>query len=210
MIKDRSQFVTACLVVIVMVLLIPVAFLDTSKNLEYADYIKAIPSLVIGGITAYIAYQQHVVSRQQKNISKNKLNLDLYDKRFSIYEVFLNMSIWSTSIYENEFEPNNLTREKYFLNNRYKNNKGKYLKNIDDLNMLCEQSRFLMNDEVYNILSEARRNIFQARGYADSLYDAMDQKKNIEKGDDDAIMAIQMEIRGYLEAKSESFSYVRA
>lgn len=40
--------------------------------------ILALPSIIIAGIVAYIAYQQYEINRQ-------KLKLDLYDRRFKIY-----------------------------------------------------------------------------------------------------------------------------
>ncbi|WP_133258677.1 hypothetical protein [Novacetimonas cocois] len=206
---NKSQGYAAAISILCMSFFMPALFLDTRKPIEYADYIKLFPTFVVGVITAYIAYQQHIVSKQQKNISKNKLNLDLYDKRFAIYEIFLNMSIWSTSIYENSYEPDQLTREAEFLKNRYESNKENYLKHIDDLNAFCEQSRFLMNDEIYSKLSEARRNIFEARGYADSLYDVIQRKKIISENDFEAIQANRMEMIGYINQKNQSFNYVR-
>ena len=51
--------------------------MDTVKVI--AEIISAFGTLIVGVIVAYIAYQQHKTNR-------NKLRLDLYDKRFSVYK----------------------------------------------------------------------------------------------------------------------------
>ena len=83
--------------------------------------ILALPSLIIAGIVACIAYQQYEINRQ-------KLKLDLYDRRFKIYSAAIALVRFASEPFpderykditekiDNEF-PDHLSAA-YFLLNR--------------------------------------------------------------------------------------------
>ncbi|ASC05751.1 hypothetical protein [Acetobacter pasteurianus] len=57
------------------------------------DLLKVIPSTIIGLMTLYIAFQQHVISRRQKEISERKLKLDIFEKRYDLYKEYSHLII---------------------------------------------------------------------------------------------------------------------
>ena len=52
---------------------------STQEMLSYLDIIKLVPSLIVGMIAIYIAYNQY-------KVNKDKLRLDFFEKRLEAYE----------------------------------------------------------------------------------------------------------------------------
>lgn len=62
---------------------------DVSSWLDNWPTIKTFgPSMITGSVTAFMASLAYFVSRAQREIAANKYNLDLFDKRYPIYEEF--------------------------------------------------------------------------------------------------------------------------
>lgn len=57
------------------------------------EILKVIPSTIIGFVTLYIAFQQHIISRRQKEISERKLKLDIFEKRYDLYKEYSHLII---------------------------------------------------------------------------------------------------------------------
>ncbi|PZU98023.1 MAG: hypothetical protein DCE90_05920 [Pseudanabaena sp.] len=96
--------------------------------------ILALPSIIIAGIVAYIAYQQYEINRQ-------KLKLDLYDRRFKIYSAAIALVRFA-------YEP--LPDEKYDDITKKLDNEF-----IDHLNA----AYFLLNRKAFNTLKEIAQEV---------------------------------------------------
>jgi hypothetical protein len=92
--------------------------------------LSALLTLAIGGITVYIAWQQHKTAR-------NKIKLDLYDRRYKVYRGVMDLL---TAIVRN----NGPSRE----------NLGNYFRTTDE-------KRFLFGDDVCDYLREFRERAGQ-------------------------------------------------
>ena len=58
-----------------------------SLSFELAKGLPAVVvTLVIGGLAAYIAWQQYQVAVEQRRVAHAKLNLDLFQRRYEIFE----------------------------------------------------------------------------------------------------------------------------
>ncbi len=67
---------------------------------DWFDYVSALTPALIAVFVAFVAYRQWMVARQ-------KLRLDLYNKRFAIFEVALKLyqeSLGGTELTESEYE----------------------------------------------------------------------------------------------------------
>ncbi|GBR51307.1 hypothetical protein [Gluconobacter sphaericus] len=123
--------------------------------------LKAVPTAILGAITAYIAYQQHIISKSQKEIAEDKHRLELFEKRFETYEVFLNIALWSSErkSYKHkscgDFEL--IDQEKWKESEKYEE---EFYENRRKLISLGEQSRFLFGDDVCSVLDKTRKIIF--------------------------------------------------
>ena len=51
-----------------------------------ANSIGALAAIVTAGIAAYIAIQQKEIAKEQKEISRGKLKLDLFDRRLKVFQ----------------------------------------------------------------------------------------------------------------------------
>lgn len=122
---------------------------------------------MVGVATTYIAFQQHVlakqqkdISNQQKNIAANKLRLELFEKKYEIYEVHLNMALWVSKIKLEKEDKHSYLPEKF--NEEWKKSKKyeeNFVENEDKLISLGEQVRFLFDSEMYSFLSVMRGKI---------------------------------------------------
>ena len=156
---SRDTFLTICLVVITVLLFFPSIFLDHAQGLKYEDVFKAVPALVIGLITAYIGWQQHQTAAGQKRIAEDKHRLELFEKRFETYDLFLRMAVAAhkltpaSSFYINDEE----------RDSDYKKNSDRIFllkENENDLISHGEGSLFLFGPEVKSALDVARGQIF--------------------------------------------------
>lgn len=156
---SRDTFLTICLVVITVLLFFPSIFLDHAQGLKYEDVFKAVPALVIGLITAYIGWQQHQTAAGQKRIAEDKHRLELFEKRFETYDLFLRMAVAAhkltpASRFYTSDEERNL---------EYKKNMDRIVllkENENDLISHGEGSLFLFGPEVKSSLDFARGQIF--------------------------------------------------
>ena len=119
-----------------------------------------LPSIIIAGIVAYIAYQQYEINRQ-------KLKLDLYDRRFKIY-------IAAIALVRFAYEP--LPDERYEDITKKLDNEF-----IDHLNA----AYFLLNRKAFNTLKEIAQEVCDlASAMASRLSTAKElnqlQESNIE------------------------------
>ncbi|ELS30436.1 MULTISPECIES: hypothetical protein [Pseudanabaena] len=96
--------------------------------------ILALPSIIIAGIVAYIAYQQYEINRQ-------KLKLDLYDRRFKIYSAAIALVRFA-------YEP--------FPDQRYKDITEKIDNEFTDH---LSAAYFLLNREAFNTLEQISQEV---------------------------------------------------
>ncbi|MGR3303850.1 MAG: hypothetical protein ACUZ8I_15295 [Candidatus Scalindua sp.] len=95
--------------------------------------IFAIPTLIIGGIVAYIGYLQYQTNKRQQLVNEEKFKLDLFDKRYKVFEAtrYLFMQIIQSGDIDQhkirEFSVN--TTETVFL---FDDEIRKYLKKVLD------------------------------------------------------------------------------
>jgi hypothetical protein len=58
-----------------------------SNEISWAlELLKILPTLIIGLVAAFIAWQQEQISKEQKRIAQAKLKLDLFVKRLAVYK----------------------------------------------------------------------------------------------------------------------------
>ena len=50
------------------------------------ELLKILPTLIVGLVAAFIAWQQAQISKEQKRIAQAKLKLDLFVKRLAVYK----------------------------------------------------------------------------------------------------------------------------
>lgn len=50
------------------------------------EFLRALPTFIVGGIATWIASQQAAVAKEQRRIAQAKLNLDLFHERMKIFE----------------------------------------------------------------------------------------------------------------------------
>ncbi len=50
------------------------------------ELLKILPTLIVGLVAAFIAWQQAQISKEQKSIAQAKLKLDLFVKRLAVYK----------------------------------------------------------------------------------------------------------------------------
>lgn len=122
------------------------------------DLLKVVPSTIIGLMTLYIAFQQHVVAKDQKKIAEDKHKLELFEKRFETYQLFLNMALWSHKVDTYRTVDIKEDDEKWVQSEE---NRRKIRENADTMISLGEQSRFLFGEDVFSLLGEARADIFR-------------------------------------------------
>lgn len=152
---NKAQAYAVVISVLCIIFFIPALFLDTSKYISFKEYLTIVPTLIIGSITSYIAYQQHNISKEQKKIAQDKHRLELFEKRYEIYELFLKLSLSSRKIkmYKN-LEANPVRSDIEWAESE------KYREFVDDniekMFSLGEQSRFLFDENVYRMFCDAR------------------------------------------------------
>lgn len=137
--------------------------------------LRTVPTIIFGAITTYIAYQQHKISSAQKDIAADKHRLELFEKRFEIYQLFLDMAVQSHKLSPNHRVDNNL--EDY--DDIIESNSGyiKFIENNENkIISLGEGSIFLFGPEVKIILDEARGNIFKKLKFVKILNGLRDKK----------------------------------
>ena len=49
------------------------------------EILKTVPTAIVGGIAAYIAWRQAGIAREQRDISTAKLKLDLFERRLAVF-----------------------------------------------------------------------------------------------------------------------------
>ncbi|WP_058987861.1 hypothetical protein [Acetobacter senegalensis] len=159
-IKDRPVVTIA--VTVVFAILVDRIIMSCSS----IDLLKIIPTSILGAITAYIAYQQYIVSRNQKELAEDKHKLELFEKRFETYQLFLNVAVWSDRIClyrSSEMQENSEKWKKSEII------RSKIQENFDVMVSLGEQSRFLFGEDVFKILADARVDIFTLDGLVTSI-----------------------------------------
>jgi len=150
---------------------------------------KIIPTLVVACITAYIAFEQCKTARA-------KLKLDLYNKRFSIYESVLKLyqATWSKDYERMEL----LSFE--------------FLKSFRESKFLFDKK----DGSIYEILSKIQQNNAAILGYEELLYKEIngevtdkDKKEALQKyalvnraGFEKNLIDLEKEIDKYLYFKS--------
>jgi len=82
------------------------------------EILKVMPTFIVGCIAAHISWQQSKTAKEQSQIAKAKLNLDLFNRRLAIFEE--TWSAASSVMRSNEPVPppvsmTNLYPEAYFL-----------------------------------------------------------------------------------------------
>lgn len=127
------------------------------SSCEASDILDIIPTTILGIITSYIAYQQHLVAKEQKNIAEDKHRLELFGKRFETYKLFLDISLSASKIYPYKGADMNETNHKWVQSEK---NRTKVKDEFDALISLGEQSRFLFGNDVFEALNKARVDIF--------------------------------------------------
>lgn len=137
--------------------------------------LSAVPTAILGAITAYIAYQQHITSKRQKEIEEDKHRLELFAKRFETYQLFLDMSVKS-----HKLSPNRRVYESPEVEGKDRKENSVYLnfirKNESKIISLGEGALFLFGRDVKLLLSEARGNIINKRIFVESLNDLRKEK----------------------------------
>lgn len=141
------------------------------KQHFFQELLKAFGPLLLGCITTFVAigqfklakaqhalsHKQASISLAQKDIAEDKHRLELFEKRFEIYELFLNMAINCHKIKKiSDIEIYDKAREHC--------ENEKHLKfisdNFDKMISFGEASSFLFDENVKKILDEARGSIF--------------------------------------------------
>lgn len=147
MLKNREQFATICLVGFIVLWAISYVSLDHTDSLKYSDICKAVPTVIIGALAALIAWRQ-------KEIAEDKHRLELFEKRFETYELFLDMALTCQKLSSDRGPYEDSTKT---TNEREKN--AKYMKFVRDnerkMISLKEGSIFLFGSDVKSILDDA-------------------------------------------------------
>ena len=138
-------------------------------------FLSGLLTPIIGLVAISISYHQYKNSKEQKIIALDKHRLDLFEKRFEVYQLFLDMSLQCYKIYiveRSEFDTKaGKIKEEENL---------KYIKFIDEnenkLISFGEGARFTFDDDVKSLLDEARRNIINKRDFIKKLNEARKEK----------------------------------
>lgn len=153
--------------------------------------------VIFGAITAYIAYQQHLLSRTQANISKDqrdiahdKLRIENYEKLYEIYNSFLklyrNVFIFER-FYPSEFQ-NELEYRRFHhvsdlvdqeIPQKIKDWAESYLDKEKELNKLLGECWDNQLRCEFMLDEKAHREILEFYNYAKSLFDT--KKACLEK-----------------------------
>jgi len=146
------------------------------------SWLKAIGPIILSAITTFVAVRQfglsraqHKISQQQigiavsqKDIAEDKHRLELFEKRFETYELFLDMALTCHKLSPDRRPYEDSTKT---TNEREKN--AGYMKFVRDngskMISLGEGSIFLFGSEVKSILGEARGNILSKANLVESL-----------------------------------------
>lgn len=164
--KNRASLIIGDVCIVVSFFVILVVYLygndlsewvrNTSKFGDFITVFASIASLSASGLVAYFGYQiskaQKEIANSQKNIAKEKLKLDLFDRRYKIYNVFKDALI---SFYHTKEEP-----------------LQKRLDAIDEIRNHFNESQFLLDQNSFNKLNKIFFNIV-------SLYTKIDQLKDM-------------------------------
>lgn len=80
--------------------------INTFEKIKLSELCTFIISMIIPILTAYIAYNQYKFNKKfnehSANINEEKLKLDLYDRRYKIYNTYLNLLI---NVFNNKIIP---------------------------------------------------------------------------------------------------------
>lgn len=151
---------------------VEIFFSECSKDV----ILKAVPTTILGAITSYIAYQQHILSKSQKEIAEDKHRLELFEKRFETYELFLDMALQA-----HKLSSDRRVYESPEVEGESRKNNLEYLnfirKNESKMISLGEGALFLFGSDVKSLLSEARGNILNKRVYVEKINEL--KKKNV-------------------------------
>lgn len=170
MLKNREQIATICLVGFIVLWAVSYISLDHTDYLKYSDICKAVPTIIIGVIAASIAWRQ-------KEIAEDKHRLELFEKRFETYDIFLNMALWATKISLFAERKDSKLKELKIVEEKFNENKDKFIS-------LGEQARFLFSEDTYIKLNKARESILQLEYYTRIYMESsiIDHKINVSKG----------------------------
>jgi len=159
-----------------------IAPLTSKKDEGWLSLLKAIGPLILSAITTSVAVgqfrlsrAQHALSQQQvgiavsqKDIAEDKHRLELFEKRFETYELFLDMALKCHKLSPDRRPYEDSTKT---TNEREKN--VEYMKFVRDneskMISLGEGSIFLFGSEVKSILDDARGTILSKKKLVEAL-----------------------------------------
>ncbi|MEJ5156104.1 hypothetical protein WH240_13295 [Gluconobacter wancherniae] len=156
--------------------------LTPKEDASWLSWLKAIGPIILSAITTFVAVgqfrlsrAQHALSQQQvgiavsqKDIAEDKHRLELFEKRFETYELFLDMALKCHKLSPDRRPHEDSTKT---TNEREKN--AGYMKFVRDneskMISLGEGSIFLFGSEVKSILDDARHEILSKAELVKSL-----------------------------------------
>ncbi|MBS1083152.1 hypothetical protein [Gluconobacter kondonii] len=137
--------------------------------------LKAVPTAILGAITAYIAYQQHIIAKSQKEIAEDKHRLELFEKRFETYELFLDMALQA-----HKLSSDRRVYESPEVEGEFRKKNSEYLnflrKNESKMISLGEGALFLFSSDVKDFLGVARGNIINKRVFVENINELRKKK----------------------------------
>lgn len=146
--------------------------------------ILALPSIIIAGIVAYIAYQQYEINRQ-------KLKLDLYDRRFKIYSAAIALVRFA-------YEP--------LPDERYKDITEKIDNEFTDH---LSAAYFLINRESFNTLEEIIQEVRDLASAMESRLSTVKELKQLQESNIEDRKELNNEQKGWdskIQAIKQSLS----
>lgn len=72
-------------------------------------FLKILPTAIVGAIAAYIAWRQGEIAREQREISKAKLNLDFFAQRLAVFNATWEAASRAIQSADLEFAPATMT-----------------------------------------------------------------------------------------------------
>lgn len=170
------------------------------SSCKASDILDIIPTTILGIITSYIAYQQHLVAKEQKDIAEDKHRLELFGKRFETYKLFLDISLSASKISFYKRTEVNETDHDWVQSEEYRT---KVKDEFDALISLGEQSRFLFGNDVFETLNKAREDIFHLDRLIDEIRRQKDQQPESKIFIQDVTSDMSPEIAPLLKNLSE-------
>lgn len=148
---------------------------------KISDILNIAPTTIIGIITLYIAYQQHLVTKAQKDIAEDKHRLELFEKRFETYKLFLDISLSASKISTYKRADVNENDHEWVQSEKY---------------------RAKVKDE-FDALNKARRDIFYLDRLIDEIRKKQDSQPEVTHFTQDVTSNMPPEIAPFLTKCSE-------